>query len=217
MTVEEFAAIADRYSHSQYTNVGQEYPQRRRENPFTFAHRTNETGHSRGRSMEERREPLLPPARDLLSVSPELMIPGQSHSREPRIDLIDRSHSAGERLIRPNPIEYSREPDRARSFHAPEDILESMRGHTRQPYSRTFPSTPEQDRFPATHAHPDIAAMERYEARRTIDPTATMPTQQSQGVTSVAPRTGFPSSGLRSTAPPTPPNPRSSHHDSGTA
>ena len=79
--------------------------------------------------MEERREPLLPPARHLLSVSPELMMPNQVHSREPRGDPIDRSHSAGERLIRPESIEYA---DYGRGFHAPEDILESMRGLPRR-------------------------------------------------------------------------------------
>jgi hypothetical protein len=58
--------------------------------------------------------------------------------------------------------------------------------------------------------------MDRFRFQQSHDDTDP-PVHRSTGVASAPPRTGFPNSGLRSTAPPTPPNPRTSQHDSGKA
>ena len=125
--MEEFGQMADRYTLGRYASVGREERHHASDLPFTFAHRFT-GGHSReGHPDTGRREPLLPPARDILSVSPEMM--GSRHNRR-EDDSIDRSHSAGERPFRPTYQYRNGEREyleRRGSPQRPEDILEAMR------------------------------------------------------------------------------------------
>ena len=212
INVEDYHETGYRLLEGRYMS-SREYAIRERDPSFTFVRRSP---HTRVRSMEEPREPRLPPARHLLSVSPDLMMPTRSHQRDPSIrDPIDRSHSAGERLVRPTDIDYPSQWGRRSSFHAPEDILDGMREALHRPPPDYRPL--ERVHSPTRHAVAEIATMEDLESRRLREahPT-TPPPNRTHGVTPVAPRTGFPSSGMRSTAPPTPPVPRITQIDSGT-
>lgn len=152
--------------------------------------------------MEEPRDTHLPPTR--------------THERDSSIrDPIDRSHSAGERLIRPAEMDFPfRQWGRRSSFHSPEDILDGMR-ESHQGRGQDYPPI-DGTHSPLRHPVAEIAAMEQLETRRLAERRpVTPPPNRSQAVPSVAPRTGFPSSGMRSTAPPTPPVPRITQIDSG--
>lgn len=174
-----------------------EYVRRERDLPLTFVHRSP---HTRVRSMEETREAHLPSTR--------------TQERDSSIrDPIDRSHSAGERLMRPAEMDFSFQLGRRSSFHSPEDILDGMR----ESHQGRGPHYPPIDgtHSPLRHPVAETAAMEQLEPRRLGERRpVTPPPNRSQAVPSVAPRTGFPSSGMRSTAPPTPPVPRITQIDS---
>jgi hypothetical protein len=213
-TVVEFGQMADRYSLGRYASVGREERRHASDLPFTFAHRYS-GGHSReGHPETGRREPLLPPARDILSVSPEMM--GSRHNRREG-DFIDRSHSAGERPFRPTYHHRTGEREyleRRGSPQRPEDILEAMRIPVQRRPNDVFLDSESTQRPKSTESSSTPAKSEPTPSR----PVSYQPhhSPKLQGVASVQPRTGFPSSGLRSTAPPTPPNHRSSQNDSGT-
>lgn len=216
MTVEEYAERADRWDNSLGRYASRHERHSGGDAPFTFAHRERyNDGHFReGYPEDARREPLLPPARDILSVSPESMARRQAR-RE--IELVDRSHSAGERSVRYSHHHRGVEREylaRRGSPQRPEEILEGMRApvHRRRPNDVFLASVMTQ--------HPRSAESTIIQSPSEITRTPatfqpTPPSPKLQGVTSVQPRTGFPSSGLRSTAPPTPPNHRSLQNDSG--
>jgi hypothetical protein len=213
-TVEEFGQMADRYSLGRYATVGREERHHPSDLPFTFAHRRTD-GHSReGNPEVGRREPLLPPARDILSVSPEMM--GSRQSRREG-DFIDRSHSAGDRPFRPTYHHRNAEREyleRRSSPQRPEEILEAMRVPVYRRPNDVFLDSESTQRPKSTESSSTPAKSEPTPSR----PVSYQPhhSPKLQGVASVQPRTGFPNSGLRSTAPPTPPNHRSSQNDSGT-
>lgn len=140
-------------------------------------------------------------------------MPFNSGSRRTIVDPIDRSHSAGERLVRPTSTEFVERRDYTHNYDAPERILESIRGHHRME-RRDFRRFSEDERSRVQPPYSNPAEMDRFGYRRSPDDNA-IPIHRSSGVASAPPRTGFPSSGLRSTAPPTPPNPRTSQHDTG--
>ena len=147
-------------------------------------------------------EPIrLPPVNELLS-SPEVRTPTQPSSGNNYVDPLERARSAKDRS-KDDPDNAlhddrgHRSHERRHSFQRPEEILESMRGQRSLPegnmHSRENPlpfSYPEGER-PEYPRRPELPHASRSHT----------------GVTS-APRTGFPNSGVRSTAPATPPNPR---------
>ena len=203
LSAEEYMARADTYDRRSNRYVPPHYHDRLdRERPFTFAHRGERRPDSQERpTQDERGERIsLPPvARELLSASPEAIQVPPRHIRDP----IERARSVGSRTSRHYPHSSSHRPyeqdlqvERGASPTAPEAILEGMRYRQPQrghgPYEsvprRTYPSNSE--RYQEITSHP-----------RNV-PATTLPQRPS-----------FPNSGLRSTAPSTPPNPRTLPND----
>jgi hypothetical protein len=215
MTVEEYGDRADRWDNSLGRYASRHERHSGGDAPFTFAHRDRYNGgHFReGYPEDARREPLLPPARDILSVSPESMASRQAR-RE--VDPPDRSHSTGERPVRQShhyrPVEREYLARRG-SPQRPEEILEGMRAPVHHRPSDVFLASQMTQRPRSTESTIIQSQSEVTHTPANFQPTP--PSPNLQGVASVQPRTGFPNSGLRSTAPPTPPNHRSSHNDSG--
>ena len=194
---------ADHYNGDRYVGPPREerYSQDIGET-FTFAHRGRE--HQRVRSFDEGRSPplILPPASEILSGSASPIdaasarYSGRPTSQEGHLTP-PRAHSAGERLVRPGAmlLEYNYpQRDYHDRHYAPEDILQSMRDRR--------PPPPGSDYY--GHRTP-----ERISYDETGKPSA--PTTYQSDRPQGQHRTGFPSSGLRSTAPATPPQPRVSH------
>lgn len=205
ITLEEFAARADRYDPrvGRYAPPSREPP---RDSPFTFAH---QVGHARGRSEGNGRDTILPPAREILSVSPEMM--GR------RDEASDRSRSSAEQyhpshLGRPPPSSTNSVGRPHSPFPPPEEILQSMSLRQRTP--------PPTSGLPLNW-DPMIRSLEASDNSKTAvrgSGTHDPQTPHRQHVPSIqSNRTGFPNSGLRSTAPATPPNPRTAQNDSRTA
>jgi len=204
MSADQYGAAADRHNGVRHVgSLREEHASRDTGRTFTFAHRRRE--HQRVRSFDEGRSPppILPPAREILSGSTSPIdattagYSGRPMSREGRYTP-PRAHSAGERLVRPGAMlmEFNYPPrDRHDGQYAPEDILQSMR-------DRRLPPPP----GPEYHGQPTTEKIPYDEAGRPVAPM-TYQSDRPQGPH----RTGFPSSGLRSTAPATPPQPRVSH------
>ena len=170
------------------------YPPPRQE-PFSFAHRPSayETEDSRRREL-----PRLPPAREILS-SPGVLTPTRSPPGNNYVDPLERARSSGDRLrddLQGSYNDYGRgpSPQRRPSIPRPEEILASM---SRQ---RSLPDeNPNPPGSPSVFAYPE--ADRHNQPRRADFPHTPRP---HTGVTSTH-RSGFPSSGLRATAPATPP------------
>lgn len=174
---------------------------------FTFAHRRPE--HQRVRSFDESERlstRTLPPAREILSGPGSPIDPTTGYPRPSSHDgrySPPRSHSAGERLVRPGALlmEYGHppQPGEPRQY-APEDILQSMRERRVPPPPHEYYRTRTPELAQGGRAQAPLEYGYHQSDRRPDAP---------QGPH----RTGFPSSGLRSTAPATPPQPRVSHPD----
>ena len=200
MSADQYGAAAD-----QHNGVGpsrEEHYSRDTVKTFTFAHRRRE--HQRVRSVDEGRSPprILPPAREILSGSTSPIdattagYSGRPMSREGHY-APPRAHSAGERLVRPGAmlIEYNYRPRDHDDQYAPEDILQSMK-------DKRLPPRP----GPEYYGYRTPEKIPYNETGRPAAPT-TYQSDRLQGPH----RTGFPSSGLRSTAPATPPQSRAAH------
>lgn len=222
ISLEDFAERANRYSNT----LGRYVPPSReslRDALFTFAHHR---GHARGRSEGNGRDMVLPPAREILSVSPDMRGP-----TPPSAEFSERAHFPAMR----QPFQYTdRQAPSARgnewaayfsvrdmrSIEAPEEILQSLsiprdRNILERPPQRDEMNTTE-GRIDARSARGRLVPVSDHHdefdhVRRREQPPPETPHRSH--VPSIQPRTGFPSSGLRSTAPATPPNPRFSHND----
>jgi hypothetical protein len=226
MSLEEFAETADRWSHTlgRYAPVSRD--RTRAHSPFTFAHHQG-PGHTRGRSEGDNgRDRILPPAREILSVSPE--VPSTTGTREAR-RWKERQHEQ----FHPYSTTVARPADYYNngSQHAPEEILQSMslQAITR-PSRMTVDNTRERHQLArlgdrARIVGPARAGSDHHQHHESSTTGVVMargqdpqtPQHRSSHVPSIQPsRTGFPNSGLRSTAPATPPNPRRAEDDSRT-
>ena len=222
--LEEFAQRADRWSHSlgRYAPIQRE-PPRDTTTPFSTAHQGNRSNGYGDRGNG--RDTILPPARDILSVSPERPTQGALSSAP-----VTRSRpSRGVRLS----LRTGFEPlagDDPYSVQAPEEILRqmSLQAITRPSefqddsprQGRLHPMSPRPmaDRTRILGGNSDLHHQHRSTSRSMIHEPHTPTHHRSHNdVPPIQPnRTGFPSSGLRSTAPATPPIPRTAQHDSRT-
>ena len=228
--LEEFAQRADRWSHSlgRYAPVPRDPPPRDT-TPFSSAHPGNRSNGYGDRGNG--RDTILPPAREILSVSPERPTGVARGSRITKVRL----GSMGTGPPSQGATYFERrtgfESDDPYSVQAPEEILRlmSLQAITRpsefqEDSPRLHPMSPRPvtDRTRILGGISDPHHQHRSTSRSMIhvhEPphTPTHHRSHNDHVPPIQPsRTGFPSWGLRSTAPATPPIPRTAQHDSRT-
>ena len=236
--LEEFAQRADRWSHSlgRYVAPVPREPPRDTTAPFSSVHQGNRSNGYGDRGTG--RDTILPPAREILSVSPERPT---GAARGSRIIRVSRSMPVDTLFSPPQgPATYFgrrtgfESSDDIYSVQAPEEILRLMSLQAITRPSEFQEDSPRQGRLHPMSPRPmadrtrilggisDLHHQHRSTSRSMIhvhEPpnTPTHHRSHNDHVPPIQPsRTGFPSSGLRSTAPATPPIPRTAQHDSRT-